>query len=74
MEIMFPPEVEAKLQRAAAETGCAPNELVIALVTSQLAYDAWFHEQVAEGQQSLDQERWISHEDVLTRIKQILHS
>ncbi len=73
MEIFFTPELEAILNRIAAETGRSAVEVVTGLVAAQLDYDTWFRQQVGQGIVSLDRGDSVSHEEVSQRIEQMLH-
>jgi len=64
MEISFAPELEARLNRIASETGKGPDEVVRELVASYLDHDEWFRQEVAKGLASLDRGKFVSHDDV----------
>jgi len=72
MEISFAPELEAKLNRIASQTGKGPDEVVRELVASYLDHDEWFRNQVEVGLASLDRGKSVSHEEVRRRMEQIL--
>jgi len=74
MEISFAPELEAKLNRIASQTGKGPDEVVRELVASYLDHDEWFRHQVEQGLASLDQGKSVSHEEVRRQMEQILGS
>jgi predicted transcriptional regulator len=74
MEISFAPELEAKLNRIASQTGKGPDEVVRELVASYLDHDEWFRQEVGKGLASLDQGRTVSHEDVRRQMDRILGS
>ena len=74
MEIPFAPELEAKINQIASETGKAPNEIVQELVASQLSHDEWFRQEVGKGLASLDTGESMSHEEVRHRVERILGS
>jgi predicted transcriptional regulator len=72
MEIPFAPELEAKLNRIASQTGKEPDEIVQELVASHLDHDEWFRQEVGKGLASLDQGKSISHEEIRRQMEQIL--
>jgi predicted transcriptional regulator len=74
MEISFAPELEAKLNRIASQTGKGPDEVVRELVASYLDHDEWFRQQVEKGLASLDRGKSILHEEVRRQMDQILGS
>jgi predicted transcriptional regulator len=74
MEISFAPELEAKLNRIASQTGKGPDEVVRELVASYLDHDEWFRKEVGKGLASLDHGKTVSHEDVRRQMDRILGS
>ena len=72
MEISFAPELEARLNQAASQTGKGPGELVLELVANYLDHDQWFRQQVEKGIASLDGGKFISNDDVRIRMERIL--
>ena len=74
MEISFPPELEAKLNRIASQTGKAADKIVKELVATHLEHDEWFRQEVGKGLTSLDQGKSISHEEVRRQIERNLGS
>jgi predicted transcriptional regulator len=74
MEVHFPPEVEAKLARSAAELGSKPDELVQAVVTRYFEGEARFVEAVARGKEALNRGEYLSHEQVGHRLQRFLQS
>jgi predicted transcriptional regulator len=74
MEISFAPELEARLNRIASETGKGPDEVVRELVASYLDHDEWFRQEVAKGLASLDRGKFVSHDDMRRRMERILGS
>jgi predicted transcriptional regulator len=74
VEIPFTPDLEAKLNRAAAQAGKGPDQVVQELVASYLDYDQWFRQQVEKGLASLDGGNFVSHEEVRRSIERILGS
>jgi predicted transcriptional regulator len=74
MEIPFAPELEAKLNRVAAQAGKGAGQVVQELVASYLDYDEWFRQEVGKGLASLDRGKSISHEEVRRRMERTLGS
>ena len=74
MEISFAPELEARLNRIASETGKGPDEVVRELLASYLDHDEWFRQEVAKGLASLDRGKFVSHDDVRRQMDRILGS
>ena len=72
MEITFAPELQAKLNRIASETGKGPDEVVRELVASYLDHDEWFRQEVAKGLASLDRGKFVSHDDLRHQMDRIL--
>lgn len=74
MEIPFAPDLEAKLNRIASQTGKGAGQVVQELVASYLDYDEWFRQEVAKGLASLDRGKSVSHEEVRRQMERILGS
>ena len=74
MEISFAPELEARLNWIASQTGKGPDEVVRELVASYIDHDEWFRQEVGKGLASLDQGKTVSHEDVRRQMDRILGS
>jgi len=74
MEISLAPEVEAKLNRIASESGKAADQVVQELVANYLDHDEWFKHEVKKGLSSLDGGKSVSHEDVRRQMERILNS
>lgn len=71
MEISFAPELEAKLNRIASQTGKGPDQIVQELVATHLDHDDWFRQEVRKGLASLDRGESISHEEARQRMEHI---
>ena len=69
MEVHFAPELQAKLDRVAAENRRGTDEYVQQLVESYLDHDAWFRREVAEGLAQLDRGEFLTHEEVGARLQ-----
>lgn len=74
MEISFAPELEAKLNRIASETGKGAGQVVQELVSNYLEHDQWFRQEVEKGLASLDNGKSVSHVEVRRRMERILGS
>ena len=64
MEVQFPPELELKLNRIAAERGRDSKSLVQEAVERLIDYDEWFLREVAKGLAAADRGEFDEHEEV----------
>jgi predicted transcriptional regulator len=64
MKVHFSPEVQAKLDRAAAEQGRSSESLVREAVERFLDFDDWFARQVEEGLSAADRGEFVEHDEV----------
>lgn len=74
MEISFAPELEAKLNQIASQTGKGADQVVQELVASYLDHDEWFKQEVEKGLISLDHGQSVSHEEVRRQMERTLGS
>jgi predicted transcriptional regulator len=74
MEVHLPPELQAKVDRAAAENNSGAEEYVKQLVEHYLDHDAWFRQQVKQGLDQLDRGEFLTHEEVGARIDKMFRS
>ncbi len=74
MDISLAPELEAKLNVIASETGKRPNQVVQELVAAYLDHNEWFKQEVGKGLASLDSGKSVSHEEVRRQMDRILRS
>jgi predicted transcriptional regulator len=74
MEVHFSPELQAKLNRVAAENNSVADEYVEQLAEHYLDHDAWFRQQVQKGLDQLDRGEFLTHEEVGTRIEKMFRS
>lgn len=74
MEIHFTVELEAKLNRIAADTGRPAEQIVNELVRTYVDHDHWFRQEVQKGIGQLDQRQSIEHDEVVARIENLFHS
>jgi predicted transcriptional regulator len=72
VEIHFRPEVQAKLDSAAAEIHCGADEYVQRLVEEYVDYDAWFRGKVGRSLERLDRGEFLTPEQVSARIEKLL--
>ncbi|BDC50165.1 hypothetical protein F183_A24810 [Bryobacterales bacterium F-183] len=64
MEVLLSPEVQDKVNRAAAESDSIPAEYVSKLVETYIDHDAWFRAEVQHGLDQLDAGEFLTHEQV----------
>ncbi|MGH9371633.1 MAG: CopG family ribbon-helix-helix protein [Vicinamibacterales bacterium] len=69
MELRVPPELEAKLNRLAADTGRSAEQLALDLLTSSVEHDEWFRREVEKGRASARAGRLIDRDELVTRIE-----
>jgi predicted transcriptional regulator len=72
MEIHLHPDLEAKLNRLAAENNSGAEAYVQQLLEHYVDHDAWFRQQVKKGLDQLDRGESLSHKEVGARIEQML--
>lgn len=73
MEVHLSPELQSKVEQAAAENSSGAEEYVKQLVEHYLEHDAWFRQQVKKGLDQLDRGESLSHEEVGARIARMFH-
>jgi predicted transcriptional regulator len=71
MEVHFSPELQAKLDRAAADAQRGADEYVQQLVEHYVDHDLWFRKRVAEGISQLDRSEFLTHEEVGERLNKL---
>lgn len=74
MEVNLSPELLAKLAHVAAENNSGAEEYVRQLVEHYLDHDARFRQKVKAGLGQLDQQEFVTHEEIGARIHQIFLS
>ena len=72
MEVHFPPELEAKLTRSAAQQGRNPGELLQDVVTRYFEEEARFTEAVRLGEEALQRGEYLTHEQAGDRLQRFL--
>jgi len=71
MELRLSPELQEKVERAAAENNSDAEGYVKQLVENYVDHDAWFRQQVKKGLDQLDQGEFLTHEEVGLRIEKM---
>jgi predicted transcriptional regulator len=74
MEVKLTPELQAKVDRAAAENNNDAEGYIRQLVEHYLDHDQWFRQQVKKGLDQLDRGEFVGHEEVAARIEQMFRS
>ena len=64
MEVHLSPEIQAKLNRLAAQQGRNAESLVHEAVERLVGYDEWFMDEVKKGLAAADRGEFIDHEDI----------
>lgn len=72
MDISLAPELEAKLNQIASQTGKNPGQIVQELVAKHVEHDEWFRQEVEKGLASLDKGKSVSHDQVRRQIERAL--
>jgi predicted transcriptional regulator len=72
--VQFPPELQAKLDRVAAENHRGADEYLQQLVENYLDYDAWFRQKVTASLDQLDHGEFLAHEEVGARLEKMFVS
>ena len=72
MNVKFPPELQAKLERAARDEGREPESLVHEAVERLLSYDEWFKHEVEKGLAEAGRGELLEHEDVRQRLENLI--
>ncbi len=74
MDVHFTPELQAKLNQAAADIQTGPDEYVQQLVEHYLDHDVWFRQKVNVSLSQLDRGEFLSHEEAGERLRKLLRS
>lgn len=69
MEVHFTPELQAKLDRAAAAIPVGADQYVQELVEHYLDHDVWLRQKVGSSIAALDRGEYLSHDEVGERLK-----
>ena len=73
MQLQVPPELEARLNRLAAETGRDADQVALDMLASSVDHDEWFRREVQKGQAAARDGRLLDHDEVIARIEQRSH-
>jgi predicted transcriptional regulator len=68
MVLHLPPELEAKLNQLAKETGRGADELALDLLGRLIEHDEWFRREIEKGLVSAREGRLLDHDEVVSRI------
>jgi predicted transcriptional regulator len=68
VNLQVPPELEAKLNRLAAETGRTVDQTALDLLATSIDHDEWFRGEVKKGRLSAREGRLLDHDEVAARI------
>jgi len=71
MEVHFGPELQAKLDKVAADTCSDADEYVRQLVERYVDHDIWFRGKVATGLEQLDGGEFLTHEQAGERVEKM---
>ena len=72
MEVHLNPDLEAKLERLAAERGRNVEVLAREAIERLVDYDEWFIREVEKGLSQIDRGEVLTHEEVGLRIEKLL--
>jgi predicted transcriptional regulator len=67
MNLQIPPELEARLNRLAAETGRTADQVALDLLAGSVEHDEWFRREVEKGRLSAREGRLLDHDEVAAR-------
>jgi predicted transcriptional regulator len=71
MEVHFTPELQAKLDRVAANIPSGADEYVQQLVEHYVDHDVLFRQKVTGSLEQLDRGEFLTHEEVGERLKKM---
>jgi predicted transcriptional regulator len=72
MQVNLPPELQAKLDRIAAQQGRVPESLVNEAVERLVGYDEWFVRQVEKGLAQVERGEVLEHEQVVAKVENLI--
>jgi len=72
MEVKLSPELQAKLDRVAAQQGRDAESLVHEAVERLVGYDEWFVREVEKGLEQIERGEVLEHEEVGARLEKLL--
>ena len=71
MEIHFTVELEAKLNRIAADTGRPAEQIVNDLVRKYVDQDQRFRQEAQKGIDQLNQGQSVEHDEIIARVERL---
>jgi predicted transcriptional regulator len=72
MELYLSPELQAKVDRIAAQEGRNAQSLVQEAVERLVGYDEWFLREVEKGLAQIDRGEVLEHEEVGSRLEKLI--
>ncbi len=72
MQVNLPPDLQAKLDRIAAQQGRKPESLVNEAVERLVDYDEWFIRQVEKGLAQVERWEVFEHEEVVAKVENLI--
>jgi predicted transcriptional regulator len=72
MELYLSPELQAKVDRIAAQEGRDAQSLVQEAVERLVGYDEWFLREVEKGLAQIDRGEVLEHEEVGSRLEKLI--
>jgi predicted transcriptional regulator len=72
MQVNLTPELQAKLDRIAAQQGREPESLVNEAVERFVGYDEWFIRQVEKGLAQVERGEVLEHEQVVAKMENLI--
>ena len=72
MQVNVPPELQAKLDRIAAQQGRAPESLVNKAIERLVGYDESFIRQVEQGLAQVERGEVLEHEKIVARFEDLV--
>ena len=71
MEVHFAPELQARIDRIAADIPSGVDQYVQQLVEHYIDHDAWFRQKVKSSLGRLDSGEFLTHEEVGERLEKM---
>ena len=72
MQVNLPPDLQAKLDRIAAQQGREPESLVNEAVERLVGYDEWFIRQIEIGLSQVERGEVLQHEEVAAKVENLI--
>lgn len=73
MEVRFTPELEARFAEMATKQGRDPADLVNEIISRYLEEELRFAEVVQRGEEALEREEFLTHEQIGKRLQRFLY-